>query len=105
VGNIPATIPLSAGRHKILESDGKSADRQEYLTVMAGGSQTYDAAFPTASKKCQPGPITQAPVLSRSPARPVSRRTSLNQSTFVAFPNTGGCISLRARINRNFLQK
>ena len=48
VGNIPVTIPLSAGRHKILVSDGKSADRQEYLTVMAGGSQTYAAAFPTA---------------------------------------------------------
>jgi hypothetical protein len=52
-GNIPATIPLSAGRHKILVSAGKSADRQEYLRVMAGGSQTYDAAFPTASKKCR----------------------------------------------------
>jgi len=48
VDNIPSTIPLSAGRHKILVRDGKSVDRQDYLTVMAGSSQTFNAEFPVA---------------------------------------------------------
>jgi hypothetical protein len=54
--SLPSAKPVagafarSAGRagKTILLSDGKSADRQEYLTVMAGGSQTCGVAFPTA---------------------------------------------------------
>jgi hypothetical protein len=48
VGNIPSTIPLAAGLYKILVRDGKSADRQENLTVLAGGSQIYRVEFPVA---------------------------------------------------------
>lgn len=50
VGNIPSTIPLAAGLHKILVRDGKSADGQENLTVLAGGSQTCRVEFPMANK-------------------------------------------------------
>ena len=86
VGNIPVTIPLSAGRHKILVSDGKSADRQEYLTVMAGGSQTYAAAFSDRPVEMPAGSDHPAVSLIAIPSSPVRRRTSLNQTTFVAFP-------------------
>jgi hypothetical protein len=51
VGNIPSTIPLPAGLHKILVRDGKSADRQGNLTVLAGGSQTCTVEFPVAQEK------------------------------------------------------
>jgi len=40
VGHIPTAIPRPEGRHEILIRDGKSADRQKQLTVLAGSSQT-----------------------------------------------------------------
>ena len=48
VGNIPSTIPLPEGAHKILIRDGKSADWQKHLQVLAGSNLTIRAQFPSS---------------------------------------------------------
>ena len=47
LGNIPSTIPLFEGRHKILVRDGKLADWQKYLEVIAGSNITRNTQFPS----------------------------------------------------------
>jgi hypothetical protein len=47
LGNIPSTIPLFEGKHKILVRDGKSADWQMCLEVIAGSNITLDTQFPS----------------------------------------------------------
>jgi hypothetical protein len=47
LGNIPSTIPLREGKHKILVRDGKSADWQKYLEVIAGSNINCNIQFPS----------------------------------------------------------
>ena len=48
VGNIPSTLQLSEGTHKILIKDGKSPDWPKDLQVHAGSTVTLRAQFPAA---------------------------------------------------------
>jgi hypothetical protein len=84
----------------------KSADRQEYSTVMAGGGQTY-------ADRISDHPVRNASRV-RSPSRQSYRDPQLARLAeglrSIKRPlwrslNTGGCISLRVQINRNFLHK
>ena len=48
VGDIPSTIHLSEGAHRIRVTDGKNADWLKLLQVRVGSSVTIRAEFPTA---------------------------------------------------------